>query len=172
MCLLGGGGQHSYGWHHPTHKALPHSSILSAWLTPHCQWHPSPPLISLFLIPLIFLSLHPTSHSCWDSVFLQTMLFTAGLSPTVEACYRWLLSTGAMARANQKGADCSNHRAECLARHRLSQSEWLVARHPEVKGEGRGRFQPMKRLLPQQPGISGYHQTRQGVNTITHTRTH
>ncbi len=52
-----------------------------------------------------------------------------------------------------------------------NQNGWF-ARHPEVKGEGRGRFQPMKRLLPQQPGISGYRQTRQGVNTITHTHTH
>lgn len=87
----------------------------------------------------LFLSLSP-SHlplSCCDSVFLQTMLFTAGLSPSVVACYRRLLPTGTMARANQMGVACSNHRAECIVRHSLSQSELLVARHPEVKGEGR-----------------------------------
>lgn len=97
--------------------------------------------------PSHFSSLHqssylsfPPSHlplSCCDSVFLQTMLFTVGLSPSAVACYRRLLSTGAMARANQRGVACSNHRAECIVRKSLSQSEWLVARHPEVKGEGR-----------------------------------
>lgn len=93
---------------------------------------------SVLLSPFLFsFSLSHLPLLCCDSVFLQTMLFTAGLSPSAVACYRRLLSTGAMARANRMGVACSNHRAECIVRHGLSQSEWLVARHPEVKGEGR-----------------------------------
>ncbi len=163
-----GGGQHSYGWHHPTHKALPHSSILSAWLTPHYQWHPSPPsFLSSFSF---FLSIPPpprvgTACFCRQCCLLLASLLL--LRHAIGDCFLLAPWRGPIRRGR-----LSNHWAECLTRHRLSQSEWLVARHPEVKGEGERKIPANEEAAPTAARHFRLPPNRQGVNTITHTHTH
>lgn len=157
------------GWHHPTHKALSHPKILSAWLTPQGSGippstypNPPPPLLALHLSPRL-LSLYLSLSA--PSLLLLSLIVTAWLcrrfclllvSPGATACYRWVLRACTMERANQMGTGCSNHWADCL-----SQSEWLLGVIPRGERGGGRSLEPMVVLFPQQPGIWGYRQSSQ-----------